>query len=304
MRTCVVSVRFVSVLICCTLTGCPRTAGKRVDHYRQGGSYSGGGPAVSPDGTFVLFSSPRTGNGDLYRVNIDGTNVIRLTNDVACECDAECSPDGASIAYIREGNRQSEIWIMNADGTGQRQLTSSRGEKGGPKFSSDGLKIVFYRAESVLESKIGVFKALELYLVEIKTGLETRLTDNQIKDLYPTYSPDGKCLAFTRDDQISTMNWDGTSLRRLGSGWQPAFSPDGNQIVASAGTFSRQIDIMNMDGSERRAIYSRNTRVSHPVFMPDGSAILFLEEPKATGVGNIIFVPLDGTDVKIVYHTF
>ena len=304
MRICVESLRLLSVLICCTLIGCPRNAGNRIGHYRQGGSYSGGGPAISPDGTFVLFSSPRTGNGDIYRVNFNGTNVLRLTNDVACECDAECSPDGASIAYIREGKGQSQIWIMNADGTGQRQLTSSRGDKGGPKFSPDGSKIVFYRTEPVLENKIGVFRAWELYSVEINTGMETRLTDNQVKDLCPTYSPDGNSLAFTRDDQISTMSLDGTHFQRLGAGWQPVFSPDGKQIAASVGTFSRQIDIINIDGSERRTIYSKNTRVSHPVFMPDGLAILFMEEPKATGVGNIIFAPLDGADVKVVYHTF
>lgn len=296
--------RIVLTLTCCSLIGCSQGTGSRIAHYRGGGSYSGSGPSVSPDGMYVLFSSPRTGNGDIYRVNIDGLNVTQLTSNVAFECDAECSPDGKSIAYIREGNRQGDIWIMNADGTGQRQLTNSHGDKGGPRFSPDGLQIVFYRSVPALETRVGIFGSWELYSVDVKTGLETRLTDNRVKDLCPTVSPDGKSIAFTRDDQISIMSRDGTNPKRLGSGWQPAFSPDSKLIVASAGAFSRQIDVMNVDGSERRTIYSKNTRVSHPVFSSDGLAILFLEEPKATGVGNIIIIRLDGTDTKMISHTF
>jgi TolB protein len=40
-----------------------------------------GKPAWSPDGTKIAFVSDRDGNGDIYVMNADGSNVIRLTNE-------------------------------------------------------------------------------------------------------------------------------------------------------------------------------------------------------------------------------
>ncbi len=303
-RDAYVALHRIGLIGLCLVTGCGQGSGSRIAHYRGGGSYSGGGPSVSPDGKYVLFSSPRTGNGDIYRVNIDGSNAQRLTADISFECDAECSPDGQSIAFIREASGQGDVWIMNPDGTGQRQLTRSRGDKGGPKFAPDGLQIVFHRMVPDLESQIGPFGAWELYSIDVSTGLETRLTDNRVKDLFPAVAPDGKSFAFERDDQTWAMNRDGTNPRRLGFGWRPAFSPDGKQIVSMGGQYGRQIDVVNVDGSGRRTIYSKNTRVSHPVYSPDGLAILFLEEPSARGVGSIIMLRLDGTGAKLIAQTW
>ena len=57
-------------------------------------------------------------------------------------------------------------------------------------------------------------------------------------------------------------------------------------------TFGRQIDVIGIDGAGRKTIYSRNTTVSHPAFLPDGKGVLFLEEPKARGIGNVLMVKL------------
>ena len=92
-------------------------------HYKSGGSYPARTPSMSPDGSVIIFSSPRSGNGDIYQVNSDGSSPIRLTSDPSFETDPIFSPDGSSIAFARETNGCRHIWLMNRDGTNLKQLT-------------------------------------------------------------------------------------------------------------------------------------------------------------------------------------
>ena len=82
-------------------------------------------PRISPDGSTILFSTWRDGNGEIYKMNADGTALTRLTNNSAEDWAAVYSPDGAYIVFssYRDGN--DEVYIMNADGSGQTNLTNN-----------------------------------------------------------------------------------------------------------------------------------------------------------------------------------
>ena len=280
-----------------SLAGCPIGDESRLAHYRQGGAYYGGGPSPSPDGQHIVYSSPRSGNGDLYRVNIDGSGTVRLTSDPRYEGEAEYSSDG-KIVFIREDNAEGDVWIMNLDGTGQRQLTKGGGDEGDPTFSPDGSQVVFWRTVPELRCRIGSIRAPELFVIDVDSGAESRLTHNEQEDAFPAISPGGDKVVFAREGRIWTMNRDGTNAKSLGPGWQPRFSPNGEQITFVASRFGREIAVMNVDGSQRRVVFSKNTTVSHPVFLPNGSSVSFLELPGGDGVGSITIVSLDGSVVK------
>jgi hypothetical protein len=94
-----------------------------------------------------------------------------------------------------------------------------------------------------------------------------------------------------------------TETRRVGEGSEGTFSPDAQQIAVVAGEYGREIDVMNIDGSGRRTIYSRNTTVSHPAYLPDGRGVLFLEAPTGRGLGNIILVNLEDLSARTVVDT-
>src|SRR5262249_25152965 len=95
------------------------------------------------------FMSPTTGNGDIYRANVDGTGCARLTSDKAIESHPVFSPTGDSITYLSQplGYPPSRhVWIMDADGGHQRQVIYGDGytyEITG--FSEDGKQIYFER---------------------------------------------------------------------------------------------------------------------------------------------------------------
>jgi Tol biopolymer transport system component len=292
------------ILVACLflVPGCAQSTGSRIDHYRHGGSYSGGGPSVSPDGKYVLMSSPRTGNGDIYRVGIDGLQLNRLTADPACECDAQCSPDGKRVVYVREKDGVGNVWIMDTDGTKQRQVTDTAGDKGGPHFSPDCDRIVYWREVPDLARRFGASRARELFIVSLSTGAEVRLTNNQDEDVCPLFTAGGDTVLFVRDQRVWSMSTQGNYASEIAAGYQPDVSVDG-RIVVVGGQYGRRIDVMNRDGSGRQTVYSKNTRVSHPVWTSGDGAILFLEEPAARGVGRVIMVELDGEGSTIICDT-
>jgi hypothetical protein len=74
-------------------------------------------------------------------------------------------------------------------------------------------------------------------------------------------------------------------------------------IIFVGGHYGRELQLIQVDGSGRTTLYSRNTRVSHPEFLLNGSSIVFLEEPEGRGVGSIRIVSQDGHSVRSLTNT-
>ena len=69
-------------------------------------------PAWSPDGRTIAFVSDRSGNGDIYTMRRDSTDVRRLTRAAEPDSGPAWSPDGRSLAF--ESN--ADIYVVSADG--------------------------------------------------------------------------------------------------------------------------------------------------------------------------------------------
>jgi dipeptidyl aminopeptidase/acylaminoacyl peptidase len=92
------------------------------------------GPVWSPDRTRIAFArggrepGAETGNGDIYVVNVDGTNLVQLTNDPVIQSQPAWSPDGSRIAFVHlpdgMNGRTARICTIGADGTGIRCLSN------------------------------------------------------------------------------------------------------------------------------------------------------------------------------------
>ena len=101
-------------------------------------------PSASPDGSRIAFMSQRDGNWEIYSVNVDGSDLRRLTEDHGQDGLPDWSPDGRSIAFVSSRTGRWSIWVMNADGTNQRELFTVEGNgvdgivRGKPDWESRG----------------------------------------------------------------------------------------------------------------------------------------------------------------------
>jgi Tol biopolymer transport system component len=223
--------------------------------------YGGAEPAFSPDGTKITFySSQNSEKYEIYTVNIDGTDVTRLTNNSANDMEPTFSPDGKKIAFTSDRDGNYEIYVMSIDGSGQTNLTRNLADDAQPSFSPDGSKIAF----SSWGGRDPYASSAQIYTMNADGTQQSILTTKDLRDtnMEPSFSPDGEQIVFSNEQgngsnttDVAVVNSDGSGQINLGPGFSPTFSPDGEKIVFStelqASIKSSDIYVMNSDGSHR-----------------------------------------------------
>jgi Tol biopolymer transport system component len=234
---------------------------------------------ITPLSGKITFISLRDGALEVYVMNADGSNQIRLTNrfvnNHAGGNGPAWSPDGGQIAFSSYRDIGWEIYVMNAFGNNPIRLTNNEADDFHPTWSPDGSKIAF---ES---NRDGNF---EIYMMNANGSTVIRLTDSNAFDRGPAWSPDGNKIAFssnrTGNSEIYMLNLDSRSLSQLtthnAEDRAPAWSPDGSRIVfVSERDGNQEIYVMNADGSNLTRLTNNSTTDSAPTWSPDGSRIAF-----------------------------
>jgi Tol biopolymer transport system component len=166
-------------------------------------------PAWSPDGTQLAFHVG-IGSNQIYRINIDGTNLTALT-DNAVDLFPSWSPTGAQIAFDSNRDGNSEIYVMNAlDGSNLRRLTVDPANDQNPEWSPDGTQIAF-SSDRDGETRI--------YTMDSSTGANVQNVIGTLTGAAPSWSPDGSMIAFIsyqdNNNEIYTVNLSDMSVNRL-----------------------------------------------------------------------------------------
>lgn len=143
-------------------------------------------PALSPDGRQVAFSY----QGDIWRMQKDGTDLVRLTIHEAYETNPVWSPDGSQIAFSGGRYGNNDVFIVNADGGVPNRLTHH--SAGDMVYSWEKDKLLFTTTRAFRQ----VERDAEIYQVAPSGGTPERLLD-AVGDM-PALSPDGRYIAFTR----------------------------------------------------------------------------------------------------------
>jgi len=167
-------------------------------------------PAWSPDGTKIVFGSTRDTNPQIYVMEPNGTNVLRLTHTSAADGQAAWSPDGTKIAFATTRDGNDEIYVMNADGSNPVNLTQNSRSDLLPQWSPDGTKIAF-QSDRLTDYAVWVMNA--------DGSNPVRLTEPAPPAGAPAWSPDGTRIAYEQNGDIWIMNVDGTRKIRITSGF-------------------------------------------------------------------------------------
>ena len=168
---------------------------------------------ISPDGKWIVFTSMRDGDLELYKMKRDGSEVTRLTHELGYDGGAFFTPDGRSIVYRgytpktdAESSAYTEMmklgmWrpgpldlrVMDADGGNKRTLLTNGASNWAPFPLPDGKRIVF---SSNLHDPDPKNRNFDLYLMNLDGKEIERITFDEQFDGFPMFSPDGKKLVW------------------------------------------------------------------------------------------------------------
>lgn len=188
-------------------------------------------PQLSPDRTRIAFTSNRDGDYQVYVMNVDGTNVHRVSAAESQSSETPSwSPDGLHIAYDLFDGAAQTIWTTDADGSHQHYLNVPG------YFAVWGPNAIAFDRSSGGHSQI--------FLMNPDGSNVRQISQDTLNDHADGWSPDGTKIVFEADGgpngapvQIFTCDADGTN-RVAFPGDQPdaaegaaAWSPDGSRLI-------------------------------------------------------------------------
>lgn len=290
--------------------------------------------AVSPDGAWVAYlvtlndraSDER--RSELRMVNADTGEVVTLAAASASLRAPRFSPDGRYVSYIATpaGEHHNQILLLDRRGGEAQALTHVSGDIGEYDWSPDGKHLVatFEAADTDADDAHAHPKPLvmhdwhfkqdvegylssghdrHLIIVQVADGSTTPLTrDPHYQDDHPTWSPDGRWIAYTRAaekggdrdgaNDIVVIPADGGAPHVLTHSYVPnaqhlAFTPDATRLTYRVGAEPKfyayqqdQLYVVPLNGGAARSVTAGLDRaVMSAALLPDNAtAVVAVED--------------------------
>jgi TolB protein len=234
----------------------------------------------------------RSGNKEIYLVDVDGYNAIPITRNGSINLQPAWSPNGSSLVYtsFRAGN--PDLYVTDLTDAKTRRVSARKGLNTGGSWNPAG---------TVLAATLSLNGNSDIYTLDPFSGEQiARLTTEPGIDTSPVFSPDGSRIAFVSERsggaQVYVMSASGGDARRVtfhGSyNTDPAWSPDGQKLAYVSRDGNFDVFTCDLDGRNVVRITQGHGDNEDPTWSPNGQYIAFAST--RTGAGQIWISTADG----------
>ena len=255
-------------------------------------------PVVSPDGRSIVYNvtepsyDPAKTAADLWIVAPDGqSKPRRLTSTRETESGAAWSPDSRRIAFTakREGDQVEQVYVVGADGGDARRVTTMATGASGPRWRPDGKALLF---EAAVKPPAATDRSTARAFDAMPIRLWNAWLDGSKPHIFVQEIDGGPAVDWLAGTALAASSgFDGLftgdgATRAL----QPAWSPDGQEIVFVATT---NVDLMMREemqarlfrmkqGVEPTAVGNSADGFGEPAFSADGRVLVAKRQQAAT----------------------
>ncbi|MBI4208884.1 MAG: Tol-Pal system beta propeller repeat protein TolB [Deltaproteobacteria bacterium] len=230
---------------------------------------------AGPFGSQIAYVSDQTGNKEIYRMEMDGTEIVAVTQNKAINLSPRWSSTGMRILYTTYRYGDPDLLIHDLIHGEDIKFVVEPGLQMGGEFSPDGKWVVYSLTQKGNS---------DIYVMDFSNKKSRRLTSDWALDVSPRWSPDGDQIIFVSDragsPQLYIMDVRRGEARRItfqgNYNASPVWSPRGDRIAYASLEGNRfQIYTIDTLGKDLKRLTQTDSNEESPSWSPDGRYLIF-----------------------------
>jgi len=220
----------------------------------------------------IVFTSDRDGNPEIYLMDADGGNALRLTNNKAYDDQPSLAPKGDLVVFVSNRDGNNDLYLMDTEGKNIKRLTRTDYSEMDPRFTPDGEAVTFTTMAKGDK---------DVAMINLATGEVETLVGDEGDQFMATLAPDGSgALVYVEgtDDRVLKVKEAGVTRTLVAAGGiitMPAFTPDGGTIIFASNR-GGDYDILAVPraGGDGKEVITWKSLEGNAVCLPDGKALV------------------------------